>query len=188
MAVETSADLAEWLADQAGVYGDYRCDVWDLYGPDFIGPIPLYEARVRDQYPLDRWGDHVNNCHCRVAWVPWVTQRIRDAVATERALDSGPLGSTWMEVDHSQVGVVVLALAHLAVERPGWDTMLKEIAQKLGDPKLVMYEDLKGLSGALCPHGYSVNNALHSCSPAPMPGPWSPEVKRLFGRGMGQGR
>ncbi len=150
MVTETPADLAEWLADQAEMYGDYRCDVWGIYGPDFIGPIPAHHARIRDDYPLAD-GDHVEDCDCRVAWVPWVTQRIRDAVATEKALDQGPLGSTWIEVDHSQVGVVVLALAHLAIERPGWDAMLKEIAQKLGDPKLVMYEDLKIHSATLFP-------------------------------------
>ncbi len=47
-----------------------------------------------------------------------------------------------MEVDESQRQVVVMALAHLAAVRPGWDPMVQEIAVKL-DPQLKMYQDFQ---------------------------------------------
>lgn len=50
-------------------------------------------------------------------------------------------------LDESERQVLLLALAHLAVERPGWDHMLTQIAKRMdnqlpnGRPQ--MYEDFK---------------------------------------------
>ena len=46
--------------------------------------------------------------------------------------------------------VIVLALAHLAVDRPGWDDLLQRIASELGGLEMYkeferMYEDFKRL-------------------------------------------
>jgi len=39
------------------------------------------------------------------------------------------------EFDESQRQAILMALAHLAVERPGWDYMLGEIAKKMDRPE-----------------------------------------------------
>ena len=57
--METPGELAEWLADQAGIYDDRRC-----YSDS----------------------GHVDQCLCRVFWVPDFTERIRQSVANEKAL------------------------------------------------------------------------------------------------------
>ncbi len=36
--------------------------------------------------------------------------------------------------------MVILAVAHLGIERPGWDEYLSEIAKDLGDKNLTMYK------------------------------------------------
>jgi len=38
-----------------------------------------------------------------------------------------------IEIDESQRQVILLALAHLAIERPGWKPMLKGIAEPMND-------------------------------------------------------
>jgi len=45
-------------------------------------------------------------------------------------------------IDESQRQMTVLALAHLSLERLGWDHTLRELATKL-DPGLRMYRDFK---------------------------------------------
>ena len=47
---------------------------------------------------------------------------------------------TEVELDESQRQATVLALAHLAVQRPGWEAFLREIAAKL-DPEMRMFPD-----------------------------------------------
>jgi len=48
-----------------------------------------------------------------------------------------------IEITEEQRQWMVLALAHLALKRPGWDPeFLRPIAEKL-DPDLTMYEDFK---------------------------------------------
>lgn len=85
--IETPSDLAEWLADQAGIYMDYRCAAWYDYDPDFIGPPTLTIAVLRERWPRVDSDNHVDDCNCRVAWVPWITQRIRNAAAAETRLE-----------------------------------------------------------------------------------------------------
>lgn len=48
-----------------------------------------------------------------------------------------------IDLDENQRQMTVLALAHLALERPGWDRALREIAAKLDNPGLGMYEAFK---------------------------------------------
>jgi hypothetical protein len=50
--------------------------------------------------------------------------------------------------DESQRQSTIMALAHLAVERPGWDTMLKETAQLLDNPGVPMYLSFKEMHQA----------------------------------------
>lgn len=42
----------------------------------------------------------------------------------------------------SEADLVVLALSHLAIERPGWNPMLSELAQQF-DPLVTSYEDFR---------------------------------------------
>ena len=56
-----------------------------------------------------------------------------------------------VELTESQRQAVVLALAHLSLDRPGWDTVLRTIAGKLDNPDLAMYESFK-VTGASEPH------------------------------------
>jgi len=46
-------------------------------------------------------------------------------------------------LEEAQRQATVMALAHLAVARPGWDHMLTEIAAKMDNPDLGMYKDFK---------------------------------------------
>lgn len=50
-------------------------------------------------------------------------------------------------LDHCQSDMVLMALAHLSVERPGWDYALRQVAamldEKLSDGRLRMFEDFK---------------------------------------------
>lgn len=64
MNIEMPGDLAEFLADQLGVYEDKRC-------PDTLE------------------GDHIEDCDCRVFWVPAMTDRIRKAVEAEDRWNRG---------------------------------------------------------------------------------------------------
>lgn len=47
-----------------------------------------------------------------------------------------------IEINEEQRQMTILALAHLALERPGWDHTLRRLAEKL-DPSLGMYRDYK---------------------------------------------
>ena len=46
-------------------------------------------------------------------------------------IDLPPEHAVALQLDESQRQAVLMALAHLAVERPGWDVMLEEIAAKM---------------------------------------------------------
>jgi len=48
-----------------------------------------------------------------------------------------------VEIDEAARQVLILAMAHLAIERPGWDDMLSRIAKDFGDSDLKMYERFK---------------------------------------------
>lgn len=48
-------------------------------------------------------------------------------------------------ITEEQRQATVMALAHLAVERPGWDHMLKEIASQMDNEGCPMYEEFKRL-------------------------------------------
>lgn len=53
-----------------------------------------------------------------------------------------------LPLDESERQVVLLALAHLANERPGWDDMLNRIALRIDnerDSRAVMYNEFKSL-------------------------------------------
>ena len=45
-------------------------------------------------------------------------------------------------IEKSQADLVVLALSHLALKRPGWNEMLKDLAQHF-DPLVTSYEDFR---------------------------------------------
>lgn len=61
--LETTDELADWLADKLGIYDDSRCKFED-----------------------NDW-HHVSECQCRVWWVPQMADRIRRAVANENTLE-----------------------------------------------------------------------------------------------------
>jgi hypothetical protein len=48
-------------------------------------------------------------------------------------------------IDESQRQLLLMALAHLAVERPGFDCALREIADKMDNPGPQLYLDFKRL-------------------------------------------
>lgn len=47
------------------------------------------------------------------------------------------------ELSEEDRQALILAVAHLAIERPGWDDYLSRIAKDLGDEALDMYEGFK---------------------------------------------
>jgi len=51
--------------------------------------------------------------------------------------------SVTVTLDEGQRQAVLLALAWLALDRPGWDHMLGEIAQKMDNPGAPMYQGFK---------------------------------------------
>lgn len=55
-----------------------------------------------------------------------------------------PLEHT-VQFDECQRQAMLMALAHLAVERPGWDMMLEEIARKMDNNGCPMYSEFKEL-------------------------------------------
>ncbi len=61
--LETPDELADHLADLMGIYQDSRCDE----------------------------GEHVDDCDCRVGWVPAMADRIRSAAANENTPTSDNL-------------------------------------------------------------------------------------------------
>ncbi len=49
-----------------------------------------------------------------------------------------------IELEEADRQALILAVAHLALERPGWDDYLSRIAKEtLGDVKLTMYRRFK---------------------------------------------
>ena len=56
-----------------------------------------------------------------------------------------------LKLDNRDCQAVVLALAHLAIERPGWDAYLRGIAERL-DPGLAMFDEFKRTSLQPRPH------------------------------------
>ena len=48
-----------------------------------------------------------------------------------------------LELAEEDRQALILAIAHLAIERPGWDNYLSRIAKDLGDGSLDMYNDFK---------------------------------------------
>lgn len=53
-----------------------------------------------------------------------------------------------IEIDEGQRQMMILALAHLSIERPGWDTALNELALKMDnveDGRAVMYDQFRKL-------------------------------------------
>lgn len=53
-----------------------------------------------------------------------------------------------LELDEGERQVVLLALAHLSVERPGWDHMLNEIASRIDnvvEGRAKMYDEFREL-------------------------------------------
>lgn len=49
------------------------------------------------------------------------------------------------ELTEDKRQALILAVAHLVIERPGWDTYLSSIAKDLGDERLNLYEGFKAL-------------------------------------------
>ena len=60
-----------------------------------------------------------------------------------------------IDITEEQRQATLLALAHLAVERPGWDTMLREIASKMDNPEQPMYQGFKGTCVSKLPHRWT---------------------------------
>jgi len=56
------------------------------------------------------------------------------------------LGPHTLEIEEGERQAILLALAHLAIERPGWDDMLREIAKKMDDDHLTLYHHFKAFS------------------------------------------
>jgi len=54
-----------------------------------------------------------------------------------------PTSSINVTIEESDRQAILLAIGHLAVERPGWDYMLGEIAETLMGRK--MYEELRDM-------------------------------------------
>jgi hypothetical protein len=52
----------------------------------------------------------------------------------------------WLKLDEGERQMAVLAFAELALSRPGWDHMLKDIAQRIDNPGAPMYESMKKTS------------------------------------------
>lgn len=53
-----------------------------------------------------------------------------------------------LELDESERQMVVMALAHLSVERPGWDDALNRLALRIdnnSDGRAVMYDEFRRL-------------------------------------------
>ncbi len=50
-----------------------------------------------------------------------------------------------LPLDEGQRQALLMALAHLAIERPGWDWMLGEIAKPIDNPGPEMYNQFKKL-------------------------------------------
>lgn len=48
-----------------------------------------------------------------------------------------------LQMDEEERQVVILALAELALSRPGWDHMLRHIVERIDAPGLAMFEQLK---------------------------------------------
>lgn len=48
-----------------------------------------------------------------------------------------------LQIDEEERQVVILALAELALSRPGWDHMLRHIVERIDAPGLAMFEQLK---------------------------------------------
>jgi hypothetical protein len=65
MHLETPGELADWLADKMGIYGDPNC----------VNPTGIEGDDMHD-----------DDCNCRVFWVPRMADRIRSAVKNEEAL------------------------------------------------------------------------------------------------------
>lgn len=65
-------------------------------------------------------------------------------VETEKGLYLMDLKHT-IVIDESQRQIILLALAHLAVERPGWDVALADIAALMDNVGLPMFEEFKSL-------------------------------------------
>ncbi len=51
-----------------------------------------------------------------------------------------------IEIGEEQRQVMLMGLAHLAMDRPGWDNMIEEIAGKLEFPGLGMYMGVQGIA------------------------------------------
>lgn len=79
--IETPDDLASLLADKIGIYEDRRC----------------YDLRTRMEADPEAEGDpdeaHVNDCNCRVHWVPRMADRMREAVQNEERHNFGSRGN-----------------------------------------------------------------------------------------------
>ena len=60
--IETVSEVVEWIADQAGIYGDPRCK------------------------PTENDIAHIDNCTCRQFWTDHVERRLRQALVNEAML------------------------------------------------------------------------------------------------------
>jgi len=72
--IETAEDLANFLADQLGIYEDDRC---------------LKKQKILKTDPTNKLSPHLihlENCTCRIFWVLDMTIRIRQAVHNEEGL------------------------------------------------------------------------------------------------------
>ncbi len=56
--------------------------------------------------------------------------------------------ATTITIDEMDRQATLMALAHLAVERPGWDYFLGKIAAKMDNEGCPMYEKFKSIHGA----------------------------------------
>lgn len=84
--VEGVHDLADWLADEADVYGfDQRC-------------VALNRTRLESQgetfdESVDDLTEHVEDCRCRSWWVANVEVRIRQAADNDSKFDAAFVGN-----------------------------------------------------------------------------------------------
>jgi hypothetical protein len=94
MMIETVDELADWLADQLGIYTDRRCNepAADWTCPE--ASCPDQEEGEHCHTSLDGAGPtdgdyeviHVESCECRVNWVPAMADRIRAAAQNEATI------------------------------------------------------------------------------------------------------
>lgn len=117
--------------------------------------IALSEEEIVEKYPQGsiRYPSHEKGCTCsgcHSSWREWHTAHNAFKLGIQSTLKQNSSPGSKLILEEEERQILLLAMAHLSVDRPGWDDILNKIATRIDNVRngrASMYDEFRLLRG-----------------------------------------